>query len=128
MKDEELYRILSVSSTIVSVEWDERLSVPKYKDRKKEIKEKILLTHRGKFIVDYKRSWEGKEYQRIPTDIINITILEDDQTVENFKQHLLEKKMNSLCFVATISPINGGESLKFTPADGSNENVTSKYQ
>ena len=64
------------------MEWNERLQFSDNTERKKKIKEKLLMKHKVMFIVDNKENWNhnGDTYSMIPTDLI--MIFKDEVTIE----------------------------------------------
>ena len=63
-KDEELYYYIEPrmehgmhNDCAINIEWEERLNLQENIERKKKIKEKLLMADKGKFIVDYKKIW-----------------------------------------------------------------------
>ena len=104
---------------MIIIQWDERMHFRENKDRRKKIKDKLLLSHRGKFMVDYKKLW-GKDnsYDLIPTDIV--CILKEEDNLEKTKE--LVTKLKSVGFNLKISTINGGETLNFE-SDSKNQSL-----
>ena len=90
-KDEELYCYIEPciehgmhDNCAMNIEWDERLNLQENKERKKKIKEKLLMANKGKFIVDYKKIWnQDNTYNYIPTDIL--CILKDEDVLDKVK-------------------------------------------
>ena len=119
VNDEDLYKHIQIkygheidTSNLITLEWDERLQFSDNTERKKKIKEKFLMKHKGMFIVDPKKIWNhnGDTYSMIPTDLI--MILKDRMTIEEIKKKLIGN-FNELGFNLKISTVNGGESLNF---------------
>ena len=95
----------------INIEWGERLNLQENKERKKKIKEKLLMANKGKFIVDYKTIWnQDNTYNYIPADII--CILKDEDILDKVKENIITK-LKAAGFNLKISPVNGGESLNF---------------
>ena len=85
---EDLYKHIQIkygheidTSNLITLEWDERLQFSDNTERKKKIKEKLLMKHKGMLIVDSKKIWNhnGDTYSMIPTDLI--MILKDEVTI-----------------------------------------------
>ena len=110
--------MLNWTVIMINIQWDKRMHVRENKDRRKKIEDKLLLTHRGKFMVDYKKLW-GKDnsYDLIPTD--NVCILKEEDNLEKTKE-LIIAKLKSVGFNLKISTINGGETLHFE-SDSNNQ-------
>ena len=63
-KDEELYYYTEPRiehgmhiDCAINIELEERLNLQENKEWKKKIKEKLLMSNKGKLIVDYKKIW-----------------------------------------------------------------------
>ena len=63
-EDEELYYYTEPCNehgihidSAINIELDERLNLQENKERKKKINEKLLMSNKGKFIMDYKKIW-----------------------------------------------------------------------
>ena len=111
IKDEELYTVIEDIQNQLNIEWDERLNLNQNNDRKKKIKEKILLANKGKFVVDFNKVWsQGDTYDLVPTDII--MILKDETDLEEYKSEMINR-LKHLGFNPKISSISGGENLNF---------------
>ena len=110
-KDEEFYHYVELDNNMINIQWDEKMHFRENKDRRKKIKDKLLLSLRGKFMVDYKKLW-GKDnsYNLIPTDIV--CILKEEDNLEKTKE-LIITKLKSVGFNLKISTINGEEILNF---------------
>ena len=117
--DEDPYKHIQIkygheidTSNLITLEWDQRLQFFANTETKKKIKEKLLIKHKGMFIVDYRKIWNhnGDTYSMIPTDLI--MILKDQVTIEEIKKKLIGK-LNELGFNLKISTLNGGESFNF---------------
>ena len=119
-KDEELYHYVELDNDMINIQWDERMHFRENKDRRKKIKDKLLLSHRGKFMVDYQKLW-GKDnsYDLIPTDIV--CILKEKDSLEKTKE-LIITKLKSVGFNLKISIINRGETLNFE-SDSKNQSL-----
>ena len=98
----------------IYIEWDERLNLQENKERRKKIKEKLLMANKGKFLVYYKKIWDqDNTYNYIPTDII--CILKDEDILDKVKEKLSQSSKQLVLILKSLqlmgeSPITSSHS------------------